>query len=49
MILFLISSFGACKEIARLTCKPSFPYLKIPGTTPEVDTVMCLAPIDNPN
>ena len=49
MILFLISSFGACKDKAKLVCIPNLPYSIIPFGRPQVETVICLAPIPSPN
>src|SRR6266567_2103488 len=35
---------GACKEMARLTCSGSRLSLRMAGTSPTVETVMCRAP-----
>ena len=48
IILLLISLFGACKDIAKLICNPSLAYLTILSASPEVETVICLAPICSP-
>ena len=48
MIDVRTSLFGACKEIARLTCKPLLANSLILCANPLVETVMCRAPIANP-
>ena len=42
------ASRAACSETARVNCGPSAVSRRIPGTTPEVETVMWRAPEPEP-
>ena len=47
--LFLISWRAECKEIAKVNCSGSFESFSIPEIIPQVERVICRAPISNPS